>query len=506
MSESVSEYRKSSWIQKLFPIHSFELKKFLPIAFLKFLISFVYCILYNLKDALVVTAKHSGAEVIPVLKSSVVFPLAILSVILYVKLTNHFKRSTLFYSIVCFFLLFLLFYGFILYPNIERFTPNHSADWMVSRLGVKWSNWIAVYRHWAHSLFFVTAELWGQIVIFILYWSFVNQICTVKEAKRTYTLFIAVGDLAMIVTGPLMNYYARKYFGQSYVFTLQTVLIYVFIAGLLIIINYYWMNRFALNDQGCIARVVDRKILKEKNRLSLRKSLKHILTSKYLLAIAVLVVGCGLTINIVEITWKAYVKEYCPSTAEYQIYISRSYTMVGIASLVMVLFLSGSMIRRFGWHINAQLVPWSIGIVGSLFFLLSIFRGYIGPHYLAVLSFFGAFHSVFCKTIKYSFFDPTKEMAYIPLDPESKVKGKAAVDVIGSRFGKTSSSFFHLMIFYLTGASSVMAVSAYLLPVLLLTSAYWSYSVFYLNKSLLKKEKKAAETPSFAETEPTPTV
>src|SRR3990167_931653 len=111
------------WRKKLWPIESYELKKILPLLFMKFFISFTYGVLTTMKDALIVTAKGSGAEVIPILKGWVVLPAALGATLLYSKLTNSFKRSTLFYSIVIFLIGFVVLYGFVLFPNIDSLSP-----------------------------------------------------------------------------------------------------------------------------------------------------------------------------------------------------------------------------------------------------------------------------------------------------------------------------------------------------------------------------------------------
>ena len=43
-------------------------------------------------------------------------------------------------------------------------------------------------EHWTFSLFFCGAELWGSVVISVLFWSLANNVCTVADAKTIYPL------------------------------------------------------------------------------------------------------------------------------------------------------------------------------------------------------------------------------------------------------------------------------------------------------------------------------
>ena len=487
------------WRGRLWPIHTWELKKIIPLLLMKLFISFNYGILTAMKDAFVVTAKGGGAEVIPILKGWIVLPVALAATLLYTKLTNVFRRTTLFYGIITFFIAFIALYGFVLYPNLDALTPNASADWLLGIVGNENSHWIAIYRNWMQSLFFVIAELWGGIVIFLLFWGFMNHISNFNDAKRYYNLCIVGGDIAQMLTGPLVCYYTGRYLAEQFPIALKCLVGYVLLFGIIIMLLYWWINRYILTDKKFFNSEDRRAPSNEKMKLSLKESLKFIVKSKYLRCIAVMVVAYGLTMNLVEVTWKANLKLAYPDTGSYQSFMASIATSVGMCSFLFTSMLGGLFVRLLGWHFCAQITPIVVGF-GSVVFLilfqgqefLAPFLGGFGITPLMLIVMFGAFQNVSSKVCKYVFFDSTKEMSYIPLDQESKVKGKAAIDVVGSRLGKSGAAWIQLVLIQLAGTGSVLSITHFLLPFIASTVIFWIFSVRSLNKQFI--EQKATAT------------
>jgi ATP:ADP antiporter, AAA family len=77
--------------------------------------------------------------------------------------------------------------------------------------------------------------------------------------------------------------------------------------------------------------------------------------------------------------------------------------------------------------------------------------------------------------------EPTKEMAYIPLDQDLKVKGKAAVDVIGGRLGKSGGGFIQFTLLTLT-AESQLTIAPYLFGIIAFVGLGWVGAVKGLSK------------------------
>ena len=166
---------------KLLGIEVATLKKIVPLGLMFFCILFNYTILRDTKDVLVVTARGSSAEIIPFLKTWVNLPMAIGFMLLYTKLANVLSKQALFYSIILPFIAFFGAFGFVLYPLSNYIHPEAFADKLLNILGPRFLGPLAIMRIWSFCLFYVMAELWGSVVISVLFWGFANQVVSLFE-------------------------------------------------------------------------------------------------------------------------------------------------------------------------------------------------------------------------------------------------------------------------------------------------------------------------------------
>lgn len=502
MSETKQEFGK--WRAFFWPVHAFELKKLLPMFFMFFCISFNYTILRDTKDTLIVTS--SGAETIPFLKVWGVVPAAILFMFVYAKLSNMLSKENLFYTTIIPFLIFFGVFAYFLYPNRDLLHPNASADYLQSFLPEGLAGLVAVYRNWTFSVFYILSELWGSVVLSLLFWGFANDITRVLEAKRFYSLFGLGANLALLFSGPAIVYVSdiRKHLPEgvdAWQMSLNYLMGMVVIAGLAIIAIYWWINRNVLTDPRFYDPTEEKKAKKDKPKMGVLESFVYLAKSNYILCLAILVIAYGICINLVEVTWKSQLKLQYPNANDYSTFMGKFSFVTGLVTIFMMLFVGGNLIRRKGWGFAALVTPVVLLITGAGFFAFVLFRenlaGFIAmlgttPLMLAVL--FGAAQNVMSKSAKYSLFDPTKEMAYIPLDQESKVKGKAAIDVVGARLGKSGGSFIQQGL--LVALGSLAAITPYIAVILFVIIFAWIVAARSLNRQFVAiSAEKNVEAP-----------
>ncbi|MBN4066626.1 NTP/NDP exchange transporter [Simkania negevensis] len=464
------------------PVHGFELKKLLPMFFMFFFISFNYTILRDTKDALLITAKGSGAEVIPFVKFWLVLPAAVIFMIVFAKLSNVLSKKKLFYVVIVPFLLFFALFPIAIYPFRDMLHPTDFADYMQSILPAGFNGLIALLRNWTFAAFYVLAELWGSVMLSLMFWGFANEITRVGEAKRFYSLFGLGANLALLVAGPAV-YLASKARANlpegvdGWGVSLSYLMTMVIISGIGVMVLYWWINKYVLTDTRHYNPGDVRK-KKAKVKLTMKESFLFLVRSKYMGCLAIIVIAYGVSINIIEVTWKGQLKQLYPNANDYSAFMGIYSTLIGITTVLMMLFVGGNVIRRFGWTKAALFTPVILLVTGLGFFALIIYNNYIDtsllilgmtPLFLTVI--IGTVQNIMSKSSKYSLFDPTKEMSYIPLDQDQKVKGKAAIDVVAARLGKSGGSLIQQGL--IIGLGTLSAITPYVAVILMVIIAIW---------------------------------
>ncbi|MBY0530268.1 MAG: NTP/NDP exchange transporter [Rhabdochlamydiaceae bacterium] len=491
----------------LWPIHRHELKKFVPLLLIFFLVGFNYSLLRATKDALVVTAPSSGAEALPFLKVWAILPMALLFTFIFTRVSNRVTREKVFYIMMSIFIGFFLLFMFFLYPYQDALHPHALCDRIQQMLPVGCQGLIAMFRNWTFTLFYVMSEMWSTIIMTVLSWGFANDVTSVKDARRFYGLLgisinfsgIAAGQVATSMSQYTFNPnlpFGVDGWGQSIFFLNAIIVLASFVCmGLF---RYIHAHGFGYNSASYFEQNGTSEV-----KMGLRKNFSYLAKSKYLISIAIIVVMYNIAINLIEVVWKDQVKQLYPNPADFNAYMGKILTSIGIVATVTSIFISGTVIRRFSWKSSAMISPLILLVTGIAFFFFFFFKdssfagiaAAFGTTPLVLCCFFGSLQNCLARASKYTLFDATKELAFIPLSKECKLKGKAAIDGVGSRLGKSGGSIIHQGLLMLFG--TVALSTPYVAGLLLIVICAWMFAVNSLGKrfNALVAHKETLDVP-----------
>ena len=507
----------------LFPIYGHELKKLLPLSLIFLAVSMTYTMLRSLKDIFVYT--HMKSDSIYFLKILVI-PSIVIFTFLYTTDDKKLEHNPYmrFNVVFGYFTGFMLLFTFILLPGLEYLKLNFIADSLNNtfpRLKHLWD----IIRVWPISLLYIHAEAYGTMALGVAFWTFANSIFSSVQAKRMYGFLSSGAALGAILSGVTMLKFSKN----------TNFLFIVAVGSLCFILFVYNVLVSKIKANPVAYEIEDRpQKAKTKVKLSFFESLGRLMRSRYLSFVALIVLGYNMFIALLESIWKSRVDIYKSYVVD-DFLIERGFDVgtiaevatdphfeqvkkiakevgkeatsviyawqsicTGLLSLFLIFFVASSMSKK-SWKVRALFTPLTaltLSVVFYVFFkkmsLLEPLAKSFDKPLLLIFVLFGMGILVFIKSSKYIFFDTSKEQAYIPLDDESRVTGKAAIDAICSRFGKGLSSIMISVLGVIFGGLS--AISNMTFIIIFCVIIVWLFAVVGLSplyeKKLIERENE----------------
>ena len=461
-------------INKIFPIAKEELGKFLCLSLMIFGILYSHATLKSIKDSIIVP--NLGAQALSFIDLYLVLPSSLGFAVLYAKLVEKVDLERLFiYIILCFLLLVVLFI-FIIYPIGVHIHPD---PYYIKELQELYPNlyWpLMIYSKWSYAIFAIIVDLWGPVILVLLFWQTTNFVCNSDEARRFYPLLGIMGNISLIIAGSVIS----KISAAGYNYAINNTIMIIFAIAIVLAAFRLLSVKFSPKPLS----EIQLKIEKE----SVLENLKHIFSSKYLMLIMVLVVSYGAINNMIEVTWKTELRKVYSSEHEYAAFMGIFTKYIGIATICIMLF-SHFITRIFSWRSAALITPIVI-LISSNIFIFSIVNKLVITKYLSefgisfeeFIAIWGAAQMIIIKSCKYSLFDPTKEILFINAkDDHIKTKGKAAIYVIGIRLSDSIGAFIIssvLFIFPRISHANFLTIIAGFVTIIVML---WIISIFRIN-------------------------
>tara|TARA_Y100000389_G_scaffold178716_1_gene192130 strand:+ start:8208 stop:9629 length:1422 start_codon:yes stop_codon:yes gene_type:complete len=410
---------------------------------------YVYTVVRDLKDVIFIT--ECGASYIPFVKTWINLPISICFMFIYNKLLDRFSFTKTYFIIYSFMTVLYTFVGLFLYPIRNSL--------LIDNVPIIFSKWIS-------TLYYVLSPIWGTIVVSVLFWSFANQYTSVDEAKSVYPLMGMLANVALILGGLTMNA-TGNIFISNWELNVQVL---TFLNLLMSVVSLY-LYKYITKTETPLRSLSKKK----KTNKNLLENFVELGKNQFVRNMVIMISCYGLLIGFYESIWKHYLKIFLQDPIVYSKFMGTVSSLTGVTTIFMMTF-GSYWLKHMTWTKMALITPISMMGLGIMFFSC------IHTNSIIIISYTGAILTIFLKGAKYALFDPCKEIAYIPMDQETKTRGKATIEILSAPIGKSGSNCILQILILLLGS---LELSAHFIGILYLTTGVtWIISTISMGKTI----------------------
>ncbi len=379
-----------------------ELKKFLMLGFVFFLIIGTYWILRPIKDSVFgAMVPYDYQPLAKFLSLLIITPL----LMIYSKLLDVFERHKVFYILAGIYgSLALIFAWFFLSPEYGISAVKEDPR---NILGWAW---------------YVYVESFGSLIV-ALFWAITVDITPPDQAKRGFPLIALMGQLGNIL-GPLFVVVLSKQFDNSGP-------VVAISGGLMFATAFFmWLFMYVIPARDRVG-YKEEEAGASKDKPGFFDGLRLLLTKGYLFGIFFAITAYEVIITIFDFYFKSSVKDMYPLEADRAYYLGTYGVYTGIVATLCVLGGINNIQRKLGMRASLLLMPI---MVASAVVLLWVSPSLSMAFWIMVIA----------KAVNYALNQPTIKQLYIPTSSDTKYKATAWIETFGSRGSKAGGSAINL--------------------------------------------------------------
>ena len=411
---------KPNLIEELFNIQQRELRKTLLMFLYLLLAVSTFIIGRAIRDALFLSRYNIHS--LPYMYVLVAIVVSI-SALLYSRYIKNFKT----YNVIIFIdLLFALLF-FVFWISIKHQISNY-----------------------VYPSLYVFIEIVGSLLI-VPFWTFANEIYTSREAKRLFGFIGAGGVLANVVSGG---------FTKLIVHSIGTENLLLVCIGLMIFASTIIF--FITKTEGVnILSTAEQK----RQSTNLLRDISNIFTEDYTRKIALIVIVMAIVITSVDYQFKILAKSSFAQENSLTEFLAMFVFATGIIACIIQFFITGRFVNKYGIFAALFVLPFFAGMGISIFIFTST---------LFAIGISQASNYMF----RYTVWDSTFQMLYIPIPQRKRNSSKAIIDGV---FKQLSNGLAGILLIFIVKGPKIL-----LLLIMLTMAIVWIYLLIRLRKNYMQ--------------------